>query len=241
MVTDCPRCGAKKATFDVLGQRKLVGSEDCPGGSSDPDTLWEVYSICRTCDDATALVAHPRGMEALPPGVGILSPKEVPHQYEVVTVADIYTPAGSPPPKHLPSEIDTAFKEGAKCLAVGCPNAAASMLRLCLELAVNPLLPPEVSARRLTLRRKLDWCLDNGKLPEKLRDLSKAVREDGNEAAHGGTVDMTKARDQEDFTIEILTERFTRPEEIRLKLKARETRKAEEESRRSSSSARGPQ
>ena len=80
-----------------------------------------------------------------------------------------------------------------------------------------------------------------GSCPRSCAIYPKAVREDGNEAAHGGTVDMTKARDQEDFTIEILTERFTRPEEIRLKLKARETRKAEEESRRSSSSARGPQ
>jgi hypothetical protein len=35
----------------------------------------------------------------------------------------------TPPPEHLPKQIEAAFKEGAACLAIECFNAAATMFR----------------------------------------------------------------------------------------------------------------
>jgi len=48
--------------------------------------------------------------------------------------------AGVSPPEHVPPEITAAFSEGATCFAVRCFNAAATMFRLCVDLATRPLL-----------------------------------------------------------------------------------------------------
>jgi hypothetical protein len=42
---------------------------------------------------------------------------------------------------HLPANIENAFSEGAGCLSIECFNAAATMFRLCVDLATRPLLP----------------------------------------------------------------------------------------------------
>ena len=101
--------------------------------------------------------------------------------------------AGQPAPQYVPKDVKAAFEEGATCIAVGCFNAAACMFRLCVDIATRTLLPlldenglNAVIRRSLGLRLK--WLLDNGLVPESLRDLSSCIKEDGNDGAHAGTL-----------------------------------------------------
>jgi len=116
-------------------------------------------------------------------------------------------------------DIKAAFEEGAKCLAVDCPNAAATMFRLCIDLGTRALLPdkgePDAGTRR-SLGLRLQWLFKNGKLPEALRDLSMAVKDDGNDGAHEGTLTIADAQDLADFAIRLLSRMYTEPEELKL-------------------------
>ena len=98
-----------------------------------------------------------------------------------------------PVPEHLPEDIEAAFKEGATCLSVGCYNAAGTMFRLCVDFATKSKLPDQDDnglnrSTRRSLGLRLAWLFDNGHLPIALRDLSAAVKEDGNDGAHAGTL-----------------------------------------------------
>jgi hypothetical protein len=135
--------------------------------------------------------------------------------------------ATAKPPAHVPDTIKVAFNEGAKCLAVECYNAAGTMFRLCIDLATKPLLPTEdVDGLNATIRRslglRLGWLFDHSKLPEALRDLSSAVKDDGNDGAHAGTLKVEDANDLLDFTVALLRRMFTEPKQLELS-KARRT------------------
>jgi hypothetical protein len=134
------------------------------------------------------------------------------------------------PPEHLPDPIESAFKEGATCLAVRCYNAAGTMFRMCLDLATRPMLPQEdVPGLNKRIRRdlglRLPWLFDNGRLPSDLRDLSTCVREDGNDGAHQGTLTEEDAEDLLDFTIAMLERLFTEPRRLEIAQERREKRR----------------
>jgi hypothetical protein len=130
----------------------------------------------------------------------------------------------TPPPKHLPPAIEAAFKEGAACMAIECFNAGATMFRLCLDLASRPLLPepsnaavPQpTSSQRRNLGPRLTWLFDNGKLPADLRGLASAVKDEGNDGAHAGSLTKADAEDLLDFTVAFLERQFTEPKKLQL-------------------------
>ena len=73
------------------------------------------------------------------------------------------------PPEHIPKQIKDAFTEGATCFAVGCPNAAATMFRLCVDIATRSLLPKEDiegidRKTRRDLGLRLPWLFRSGRL-----------------------------------------------------------------------------
>jgi len=129
--------------------------------------------------------------------------------------------ATEPPPEHVPQHINEVFSEGTKCLAIGCYNAAAAMFRLCLDFATHDLLPkdgtqgPPAKVRR-SLGLRMTWLLDNGTLPEALRELSTCIKEDGNDGAHEGTLTQIDAEDIKDFTLVLLERLYTEPARVRL-------------------------
>ena len=47
------------------------------------------------------------------------------------------------PAEFVPEPIADAFRDGATCVVTNCPNAAAAMFRLVVDLTTRPLLPPE--------------------------------------------------------------------------------------------------
>ena len=132
----------------------------------------------------------------------------------------------------MPANVEAAFKEGAACLSIQCYNAAGTMFRLCLDLATNPLLPDPQAAgpqpnprQRRDLGLRIPWLLDNGHLPAALRELSHAVREDGNNGAHAGTLTKADAEDLLDFSVRLLERLYTEQKELQLAAERRAQRR----------------
>jgi len=84
---------------------------------------------------------------------------------------------------------------------------------------------PNAKTRR-DLGLRLPWLFANNKLPSDLRELSAAIREDGNDGAHQGTLTKEEAYDLLDFTTALLERVFTEPEKIKLAEKRRQQRRA---------------
>jgi hypothetical protein len=133
-------------------------------------------------------------------------------------------------PDHVPPEIAKVFEEATRCVAVECWNAAGAMFRLCVDMATEPLVPKENIAgltahTRKNLGPRLEWLLENGKLPAELSGLSECIREDGNDAAHRGALGKEDAEDVLDFTIALLERMFTEPERLKLAEARRQERR----------------
>jgi hypothetical protein len=187
---------------------------------------WEAYCVCGHCDRGTIFVLSQdhqhdsskfdrvKGqLQAIDGVINSLVSVE-----GFISVGDIGAVA---PPEHLPENVLNAFKEGAKCLAVGCFNAAGTMFRLCVDMASTSKLPQEdVAGLNKAIRRslglRLPWLFDNHYLPDDLRQLSHCIKEDGNDGAHEGTLTEADALDLLDFTTALLERIYTQPEKVRL-------------------------
>lgn len=78
---------------------------------------------------------------------------------------------------------------------------------------------------RRNLGLRIPWLLDNGILPEALRDLSTGVKDDGNDGAHEGTLRREDAEDLLDFTYVLLERIYTEPVRLQLARQRREQRR----------------
>jgi len=227
LVADCPRCRSKRITFDVT-EAHITHTE------YSWQQHYEVFSICRQCNRSTIFALEDDGNADYDHfhQMGLLNCPIAINKYVIikgfVSLKDFVATA---PPDHVPENIAAVFREGATCLAVDCNNAAATMFRLCIDLATRRMLPaptsdnPPTKVRR-DLGLRLPWLFDNDKLPEALRDLSTCVREDGNDGAHEGTLTEEEAEDLRDFTTALLERIYTEPVKIRLAQERRETRRA---------------
>lgn len=217
LTADCPRCGVRHTTFDVLASHPT-------GMEHSWCILFETFSVCRSCHKPTVFVLRLSDYESL----DVAKRKGVSgfegsanDRFDVRGFVSLKEFARKNPPEHLPAEIQDAFMEGATCHAVKCPNAAATMFRLCVDHATRALLPAsDANGLNANIRRSLGlrvrWLLDQGILPETLRDLSTCIREDGNDGAHAGTLDDSDVEDMIDFTILLLERLYTEPERLRL-------------------------
>lgn len=132
----------------------------------------------------------------------------------VISTADL---AANEAPGFLPENIDRAFREGTRCLAIGCHNAAAAMFRLCLDLATKSMLPEAGTDggpnnhQRKNLAPRLEWLFAQNHLPADLQELSVAVKDYGNDGAHDGDLDENEADDLYDFAFALLERLYTQP------------------------------
>ena len=230
LVADCPRCGAQRMTFAAKAANEIATEYGW-------QRRYEVFAICSDCSASTVFVLAQRtsdaSVERFLENSGLMaSPDSLTEFMEVKGYVSEKDEAGEPPPEHLPENVETAFNEGAKCLAVGCPNAAGTMFRLAIDLATRAMLPPTTDTsisqkQRRDLGLRLPWLFDNGKLPQTLRDLATAVREDGNDGAHDGTLTDNEANDLLDFARMLLERIYTEPKRIEINKSNRDARRAQ--------------
>lgn len=215
LVADCPRCGARKITFDIRGNNNIFSQGKW-------QNRFEVFCACRCCNLATIFiaVAHNEEFASILINRGFYDFTGALNDYlEVIDYISQKDNITYEPPGYLPDNILSAFKEGATCLTVGCYNATGTMFRLCLDLATKPLLPqgdttePNEWTRR-NLGPRLNWLFDNDILPKALRELSTCVKEDGNDGAHAGTLSKDDADNLLEFTSLLLERMFTEPAKL---------------------------
>lgn len=230
LVDDCPRCGSKKITFDVTQEHFLFSKYNW-------QYWYEAFSVCRHCRRSTTFVLSQK-LEPKNDIIhknGLLKIQGAINRFmKVEGFVSLKDAAAIDPPEHLPEDIAAAFSEGAKCSAIGCHNAAATMFRLCIDIATRSLMPEidedgiNQKIRRI-LGLRLPWLFSTKRLPEALRELSSSINEDGNAGAHEGTLTEYDAHDILDFTIAILERLYTEPERLRIAQERRQARRANPE------------
>jgi hypothetical protein len=226
LVTDCPRCGATKITFDVKSQHYIYREYDW-------QNWYEVFGICRHCERSTVFVLSLKRpeMARYVESNGLVKAGDSVNNYmNVEGFINLKSTVKAKPPEHVPKNIAAAFGEGATCLAVECYNAAGTMFRLCIDLATLPLLPEKdengLNGRiRRNLGLRLPWLFDKSLLPSALRELSSCVKEDGNDGAHAGTLTKEDAEDLLEFAYAFLERIYTEPERLRLAKERRDNRR----------------
>ena len=226
LVANCPRCRAHRMTFDLASEHFISVYYGW-------QRRYEAFCICRRCSRPTIFLLHQKesGTEETLRTTKLSNlPVAVNQLMEVISYVSLKDMASADPPKHLPENLDAAFREAATCVAVQCPNAAGTMFRLCIDLATRSLLPeeqaPGLNARvRRNLGLRLPWLFDNGHLSEDLRDLSTCIQQDGNDGAHTGTLAMEDAEDLKDFAVALLERMYTEPEKLRIAMERRAQRR----------------
>lgn len=225
LVANCPRCQAKEITFDLVNQLPLYVKYEW-------QHWFEAFCICRACNRSIVFVLSQKeiGDEDIIKKGLVNFARAVNQLMTVEGHISLKDTASEQPPDYLPENIEAAFREGATCMAVGCYNAAGTMFRLCADLATRAMLPEgEVEGLNARTKRNLGlripWLLDNGVLPEALRDLSSCIKDDGNDGAHEGTLSQEDAEDILDFTYLLLERIYTEPKRIELANKRRQTRR----------------
>jgi hypothetical protein len=225
LVANCPRCKSKQITFDL---RADIHTATRYGWQF----IWEAFCVCRHCSRATTFVLlqdKAEAKESVRSGLAKLA-GSINRFVRVDGYISLKDEAAAEPPEHLPDDIRAAFIEGAKCQAIGCFNAAATMYRLCVDMASRALLPQGTVAGlsdhvRRTLKPRLDWLFANALLPRTLEDLSHCIREDGNDGAHAGTLSLQDAEDLYDFTFQLLERLYTEPKKLELAKLRRDARR----------------
>ena len=218
-----------KVTFDVQAANFVM--QELGGINS-----YEICGLCRHCHGYTIFLVRdvPNSNYEEFHHIGILNYGGVLNDYvKVENYLSLKDHAKVEPPEHVPDSIAKIFREGATNVAVQCYNAACAMYRLCIDLTTKSLLPPEGesngpnSHQRSKLAARLDWLFDKNRLPASLRELSHCIREDGNDAAHDGSVDEDEAVDLQDFTIHLLENVYTTPERLALAKDRRTARRGQ--------------
>jgi len=218
LVADCPRCGAKEMTFDLIAQFPV-------GIQYDWQHWFEVFCICRACNRSTIFVLKQiRSGDDDEVKKGLANFKQAVNQIMMidryVSIRDVVS---KKPPEYIPENIAAVFKEGSTCMTIGCFNAAGTMFRLCVDLSTRAMLPSEKeeakglnSKVRRDLGLRLPWLFENGILPDSLKELSSCIKDDGNDAAHEGNLKKEDAEDILDFTYELLERIYTEPKKLEL-------------------------
>ena len=225
-IFDCPNCSAKKSTFDVSGyEPKGLTRFNYNSGY--------LFSTCRSC--MVSICINAKITFNATQSLNSTHGNNIKSKIQVLRgilngqtdIADWFTdfeyspilPNAEMPPEHLPAEIESLFKEAAQCYAIGCYNASGAMFRLCLDITTKDILDKNenlnpVQNDKKTIHSRLTWIFNNSILPRSLEDLSRCIKDDGNDAAHDGSLCKEDAADLLDFTYILLERIYTEPVRI---------------------------
>lgn len=226
LVADCPRCGAKRISFDA--QKALL-----IGKKYNWENFYEVFCICRNCSRSTTFVLSQKSSKVdLSENTLVESWNALNDIYNIEDFISLKNHMSSPPPAHLPSNIFSIFEEAATCFAMNCFNASGAMFRLCVDLATKGQLP-EGNQDGLTrtiknnLAARLKWLFETKRLSSELQELAQCIKDDGNDGVHDGSLTNEDVEDLIDFTYELLERIYTDPERLRLAKERRAERRSQ--------------
>jgi Domain of unknown function (DUF4145) len=228
LIENCPRCGAKSITFDMLSDHLFALNYSW-------QRVVEAFCVCRSCERSTVFIlkqSHTDYERIF--DNGLHSYESVVNRYvEIDGYVNIKYLALRKSPEYVPENIEEIFKEAVTCLSLNCFNASATMFRLCLDTATRSLLPSnDIDGLNKKIRRslgfRLKWLFDTKRLPDSFRELSSCVKDDGNDGAHAGTLASDDSEDLLDFTIALLERLYTEPEKLRLAKERRAERRKEQ-------------
>jgi hypothetical protein len=228
VVKNCPRCRAQMMTFDVVADVYLSEKYDWA-------SCHEAFCICRRCQRPSilkiSLSDHSKKKRFLKNNSLCELQNDLEPIFRTDGWLDVSAIEAAAPPESVPECVKLAFVEGARCYAVGCYNAAAAMFRLCLDLATKGLLPvdddgsgPSKHERR-NLAPRIKWLLDRQLLSADLAGLSTAVKENGDDGAHEGSLTDADAADLLDFASALLNRLYSEPARISVALERRAKRR----------------
>ncbi len=223
---DCPRCGAKKITFDVLA------------AFSQGDWNRTIFCRCRQCFEGTTLEVELKSsnVNLMVDSAGIPANMFC-DQIELQrpkfnNVAEC--------PQFVPDAIKNIFEEATTSRAFGCFSASGAMFRKVIDQATRTLVDAkpgqeaqggnQISWKEFKdLRLRLNWLIAKGQLPNGMDQLVECIREDGNDAAHAlESIGQDGAIDLEDFSKAILEFLFTMPGKISRNIQRRTERRTGE-------------
>lgn len=224
--TNCPRCGTAKVTFDLFAGHKY---EDWETHYRSYIQSFEVFGRCRHCNRTTILILRFEGAR-IETREFIAFAQANPNSVTVAGFVSLKDQNRTPPPEHLPPAVSDVFREGATCLSVECFNAAGTMFRLCVDLATKEILGKVPTSgitdrERDNLSARLSWLFRNGHIPGDLEDLSKCVRQIGNDGAHEGWLTKNDAEDLCEFVNQLLYRVYTIPKNVELAQQRRDARR----------------
>lgn len=227
-LANCPRCGAKKTTFD-LKNSLVVGVEH--GWLH----TFEGAAVCRECNRHTVFWLRQNSSNTDTDFFRGKSPESFNGSIsEFVDVKDymkVSDMAASPPPDHLPDEVKNVYVEASKCYSIGCWNAAGAMFRAALDKATKSMMPKEDveglnNKIRNTLGLRLPWLFETKRLPDALRELSTCIKDDGNDGVHDANLTESDAADLADFAFILLERIYTEPKRLQIAAERRSQRRS---------------
>ncbi|MBV6567613.1 DUF4145 domain-containing protein [Acinetobacter baumannii] len=239
LIFDCPNCSAKHSTFDVKGYYSNLANDFWE---------WEFFSICRSCTSVMIIKADVDS--SVHQG---LAAEALSYEDRYIYVGDKlrnfidqkdahlndhfsnfrYQPILKTyltPPDHLPKDIEDIFIEASKCLSIGCFNVSAAMFRLCLDIVTKKILELNESLKptrdnKKSIHTRLSWIFEHNILHKNLEELSRCIKDDGNDGAHDGNIGQYEADDLFDFTYEFLEHVYTQPARVQLAKERRQQRR----------------
>lgn len=239
LVYNCNFCGAQKIRFDVFA----TTIQDTKQNNLH---YWEAYCQCSHCKKGSILKIFPGpNFSNLSRLVKVesrsnlcsINETNINDHFQVFGVAIPPSKEQIECPNYVPETIKNIFDEAAKCLAMNCFVASGSMFRLCLDLVTKDLLKKWLEEnqtseqqpnkdQRNKLANRIDFLIDQEKIPKRLQELAHCIRHDGNDSTHDGNTGEDEALDCLDFTEALLTEIYTLPEQINAAQRRRLERRA---------------
>lgn len=225
LVYNCNYCGSNKIQFDVLATTvQKIHSRD----------YWEAFCQCSHCKKGSILLLEEgsnfrelkdRIYTGSYPNLCATEHTNINDHFQVNRLLIPPNKNQMMCPQFVPTNIKNIFDEATKCLAMSCFVASGSMFRLCLDLVTKDLLEKWLEEnqtseqqpnkeQRNKLANRIDFLIDQDKIPKRLKDLAHCIRHDGNDSAHDGTTGEDEALDCLDFTEALLTETYTLPAQI---------------------------
>ena len=212
LIRDCPRCGTKQITFDVLA----AGDAERKNGFA----AYEAFCRCRSCSKTSIFLVTIRKNQSFRMNDVLKNNYSLNNILKDTEVVTIY-PRAFAIPAHIPPEINKPFHEALICQAIQAYNAAGCMLRTTVDLVTKKMLedlqgrnPPKNTKDNLA--RRIEWLFDEKQLTQSLKELSTNIRLDGNDAAHEANLKKDDVAAMNDFTTLLLEEIYTNPKKIEL-------------------------